>query len=354
MLVATGLALVTLVGYLLLTNYRSAIRVRDNLLAQRLQHVHSHALAVGHFFASASEDIRYLAESREVAAFYESRDLGMSMQYGLALSLVPIRDRMRALVQPKGETPSRFERVEIIDESGRVLVDSGSGKRAPWNDDPRLSSSGGKVVLTSDGRLAIARPHLFKGRFVGLFVARLRSDSVLDVLPTPQARVDSSFVIMDPEGRRCTTERAGARGNLPARLAAIPADGRMVELSETAAGGDASARFLAVRVMIPGQDLSLVQVDHPDDLVGDLSPTASAVQLTVATFAVILLLGLAILPQHEVARPAGAPRRVAAPREGDSRRSATRSSGRLRSASGWRRRTPSSPWRSIRPPRPSR
>ncbi len=294
-LVATGLALAALVGYLLLTNYRSAIRVRDNLLAQRLQHVHSHALAVGHFLASASEDIRYLAESREVAAFYESRDLGMSMQYGLALSLVPIRDRMRALVRPKGDTPSRFDRVEIIDESGRVLVDSGSGKRAPWSDDSRLSSSGGKVVLTSDGRLAIARPHLFKGRRVGLFVARLRSDSVFDVLPTAQARVDSSFVLLDQEGRRSTTERAGASGDLPARLAAIPADGRMVELSEAASGGDGPARFLAVRVMIPGQDLSLAQVDHRDDLVGDLSPTASAVQLAVATFAVLLLLGLAIL-----------------------------------------------------------
>jgi PAS domain S-box-containing protein len=292
-LVATGLALAALVGYLLLTNYRSALRVRDNLLTQRVQHVRSHALAVGHFLASASEDLRYLAESREVAAFYESRDLGMSMQYGLALSLVPIGDRMRALVQQLGDTPSRFERVELIDESGRVLVDSGGGGRPPWSDDPRLTTSGGKVVLTSDGRLAIARPHLFKGRRVGLFVARLRLESVLGVLPPAQARTDSSFVILDQEGRRCTAERAGPTGDLPARLAAIPADGRMVELSE-ASGSEAPARFLAVRVMIPGQDLSLAQVDRRDDLVGALSPRASAVQLTVATFAVILLLGLAL------------------------------------------------------------
>src|SRR6266568_152382 len=269
-LIATGLALALLVGYLLQINYRSALRVRDNLLAQRSLHVHSHALAVGHFLASSSEDIRYLAESREVAAFYESRDLGMSMQYGLALSLVPIRDRMRALVQPKGETPSRFERVELIDENGRVLVDSGDGGPPPWGDDPHLVTSGGKVVLTSDGRLAIARPHLFKGRLVGMFVAMLRSESVLDVLPKAQARADSSFVILDEEGRRYPPERAKASGDLPARL-------------------------LAVRVAIPGQDrFSLAQVDRATDLVGDLSPTASAVQLAGATFAVILALCLAI------------------------------------------------------------
>ncbi|HEX7622192.1 MAG TPA: PAS domain-containing protein, partial [Anaeromyxobacteraceae bacterium] len=293
-LVATGLALAALVGYLLLTNYRSALRVRDNLLTQRVQHVRSHALAVGHFLASTSEDVRYLAESREVAAFYESRDLGMSMQYGLALSLVPIGDRMRALVQQMGDSPSRFERVELIDESGRVLVDSGGGGRPPWSDDPRLTTSGGKVVLTADGRLVIARPQLFKGRRVGLLVAWLRLESVLGVLPPAQARADSSFVILDQDGRRCTAERAGPTGDLPARLAAVPADGRMVELSAAASGSEAAARFLAVRVMIPGQDLSLAQVDRRDDLVGALSPRASAVQLTVATFAVILLLGLAL------------------------------------------------------------
>ncbi len=294
-LIATGLALALLVGYLLQINYRSALRVRDNLLAQRSLHVHSHALAVGHFLASSSEDIRYLAESREVAAFYESRDLGMSMQYGLALSLVPIRDRMRALVQPKGETPSRFERVELIDENGRVLVDSGDGEPPPWGDDPHLVTSGGKVVLTSDGRLAIARPHLFKGRLVGMFVAMLRSESVLDVLPKAQARADSSFVILDEEGRRYPPERAKASGDLPARLVTVPADGRMVELSEAAPGRGPPARFLAVRVGIPGQDrFSLAQVDRATDLVGDLSPTASAVQLAGATFAIILALCLAI------------------------------------------------------------
>ncbi|HEX7487635.1 MAG TPA: hypothetical protein VF341_01915, partial [Anaeromyxobacteraceae bacterium] len=264
-LVATGLALAALVGYLLLTNYRSALRVRDNLLTQRVQHVRSHALAVGHFLASASEDVRYLAESREVAAFYESRDLGMSMQYGLALSLVPIGDRMRALVQQLGDTPSRFERVELVDESGGILVDSGGGGRPPWSDgDPRLTTSGGKVVLTADGRLVIARPQLFKGRRVGLLVAWLRLESVLGVLPPAQARADSSFVILDQDGRRCTAERAGPTGDLPARLAAVPADGRMVELSGTASRSAAPARFLAVRVMIPGQDLSLAQVDRRD------------------------------------------------------------------------------------------
>src|SRR5919197_3637356 len=91
-IVTAGAILIALVGYLLFANYRAALTLRQNLLTRHSQEVQLHAAALSHVLASAEQDLRYVAESREVAAFFENRDLGMSMQYGLALSLVPIRD----------------------------------------------------------------------------------------------------------------------------------------------------------------------------------------------------------------------------------------------------------------------
>jgi PAS domain S-box-containing protein len=290
---ATGAALVALVGYLLVTNYRSAIDVRENLLVQRSQHVQSHAVGVGHLFASAAEDIRNLAESREVAAFYESRDLGMSMEYGLGLSLVSIHERLRALVEPR-EAPSKFVRVAMIDENGDILADSANGAGPKWDADANLADASGKAVLTADGQhLSIARPHSFKGRRVALFVAWLRPDSVLDVLA--QQKGASSFFILDEAGRPYAPDRAG-RAVLPAfaGLASIPPDGRMVEVSSKGAGRRDGADYLAVRVAIPGQDLSLLQVDRAE-MLGQLSPIASALHLAIAAGVVLVVLTLAIV-----------------------------------------------------------
>jgi PAS domain S-box-containing protein len=290
-LVATGTAVVALLGYLLLTNYRSATKVRENLVAQRVQHVQSNAVAVGHLFASAAEDVRYLAESREVAAFYESRDLGMSMEYGLALSLVPIRERMAALVRPGRATPSRFDRIVMIDASGAVLADTARGIALPPASELLRISAPGRVVVTSDGRhLATGRPHAFKGRHAALFAAWLKPESVLDVLA--ESDKDSLF-ILDGAGYPYHPEREDHAG-LPAGIGGIPADGRMVELAEAGKLRGGGASHFAVRVTIPGQDLSLVKVDRAE-MFGDLSPVAGAVNLAIVACAVLGMLGISVI-----------------------------------------------------------
>ena len=289
---AAAAAMVALVGYLLVTNYRSALNVRENLLVQRSQHVQSHAVAVGHLFASALEDIRYLADSREVAAFYESRDLGMSMEYGLALSLVPIRDRLKALVQPKS-APSKFLRVAILDENGGILADSADGGEPAWDGEERRVEAFGKAVLTADGEhLSIAWPHSFKGRHVALFLAWLRPEGVLEALA--QQKSGSSYFILDPSGRPYSPESLG-NPSLPAGVAGIPADGHMVEVRSPEQGRrDRPASYLAARVPIPGQDLSLVRFDRAD-LLGELSPIAGALHLAVAACVVLAMLTLAVI-----------------------------------------------------------
>jgi signal transduction histidine kinase len=285
-LLGTGAALVCLVGYLLVAHHRAGVRLREHVLGHRAQHVQLQAAALGHLAASAAQDLRYLAESREVAAFFESRDLGMSMQYGLALSLVPIRARLRALVEGTDETPARFLRVLMLDPDGDVLADSGG---PPLDVEPTVLHSGSSgAFLTRDLRqIALRRRLDFKGRPVATFVASLRPDRLHDVL-APAA--GETWFVLDPEGR--VHQPADAAAEAPRGLERLPADGRVAELPATGEAGGSGG--LAARSIVPGQALTLVHVDS-HALLGEFSPLASVVQLGIASIALFLVLGLAIL-----------------------------------------------------------
>jgi len=296
--VAAGVALVAMVGYLLVLNYRSARTLRENLLRQHAQQAQLYAAALGHLLAAADKSIRNLAESREVAAFYENRDLGMSMQYGLALSLVPIQERLASLVDPPESDGERsFERVSLVDADGSVLADSDSS--AGPAEPQILANLAGHdgVWLSEDGRtLLLSRSHWFKGRSAGWFVAWLRPESVLGALANRAGSGRFSFHLLDSEGR--LYQPAGEQQLVPAlprRLEALPADGRMVELPADQGADSEGGELVAMRVPVPGQRLTLLDVDRVADLVGNLSPTASVVNLTVAVAAVLGVVLLALV-----------------------------------------------------------
>jgi PAS domain S-box-containing protein len=113
---------------------------------------------------------------------------------------------------------------------------------------------------------------------------------VLDVLAEKHG--DDSRFILDGGSRPYHAESYGGVV-LPAGVESVPADGRMVELPRAGRLRGGRASHLAVRVMIPGQDLSLVKVDHAE-LFGDLSPLASALNLALAACVVVGILGISI------------------------------------------------------------
>ena len=155
-----------------------------------------------------------------------------------------------------------------------------------------LGEASGKALLTADGQhLSIGRSHSFKGRRVALFVAWLRPDSVLDVLAQREGVRRRSSSSTRPAARTLPARRRrGASGRL--RLALLP-DRRMVEVSSREPGRKDGADYLAVRMAIPGQD-PLLQVDRAE-MLGELSPIASALHLAIAAGAVLVVLTLAIV-----------------------------------------------------------
>jgi PAS domain S-box-containing protein len=282
--VVAGLALVVVVGFLVVANYRSARTLRENLLSQRAQQAQLRAAAVGLLLAGAQERLANLADSREVAAFHENRDLGMSMEYGLALSLVPIHERLVALAtRPSHGAPPAFERVVMFAEDGEVLSDSADGRA-----EPPVRPGPGEVPLriSKDGRqLVMIVRHPFKGNAAGALVGWLRPLPIQAALGPISgswgARLidEAGHAWLGPDGD------AGAAG-WPG-LAPLDPDGQVVEQQRPS-----GETVVAARARIPGQPLWLVQVDRAEALLGRLSPTASATSLSAA---VLLVLAVAVL-----------------------------------------------------------
>jgi signal transduction histidine kinase/ActR/RegA family two-component response regulator len=276
-IVATGAALVAVVAYLLFANYRSALAVRGHLVAERTQQVRARAASLGFFFSSAAEDLRYLAESREVSAFHENRSLGMSMQYGLALSLVPIRERLMGLVEGAQDgPPPKFFRVAVIDVDGTVLAEAAVPGAPRWSG--HLDEDGARAALriSADGRqLTLVRPYRFKGQEAGVLAAWLRPEPVL-------ATMDGG--VPHTPGARLRLEDDAGRAYRPDAHPELEPD----------ASTDAPSPAVVVRAGVPEQALWLSKVEPNPSVAGELSPETSALHLALATGAVLVVLVLAI------------------------------------------------------------
>ena len=281
-LFVAGGALVALVAGLLVANYRAARTLRENVLTQHVQWVELKAMALGNLLGGAEEDLRTLAESREVAAFFESRDLGMSPQYGLDLTLVPIRQRLLDLCRRgRAGAPPAFHRIALLDEAGHALADSEGPGGPPWPGQLDRAPGDRGARLSSDAReLLIGRAHWWKGRYVGHLVAWLHAPSTIATAWTSASTGEKGLLLLvDQAGRAYAPGEEGPPG-APAGLAALAPEGRVVELER---------RWLGARAPVPGQPLSLVHAVRAEALFGALSPAASLATLAAAAAAVLLL-----------------------------------------------------------------
>ena len=180
-----GLTLVGYIGYLVLAQYRTQLVIQDAALKQLTSDRAKRATAVSYFLSERKDDLRELAESREISSYFENMALGMSMEYGLRASIIMIQDlsgKMRSLKLLAGAPV--FERIVFIDSSGVLLTDTLKPKGAtntPWRKflTPAAHSPSIKAA-TRDGaqKILVSAPVRFKGKFVGEVVAWISTPQV--------------------------------------------------------------------------------------------------------------------------------------------------------------------------------
>ena len=181
-----GLALVGYIGYLVLAQYRTQVAIQDGALNQLTSDSARRASAVSYFFADRKDDLKNLAQCRELSAYFENEALGMSMEYGLKASLIMIDNlfgKMHSSKQLAGMPV--FERIVFVDASGALLADTRKTGTTPAADSWRRSLSPkakgpSTTVFQENGELKIqvSSPCRFKGKYAGEVVAWISSSQI--------------------------------------------------------------------------------------------------------------------------------------------------------------------------------
>ena len=177
------LALVGYVCYLVVAQYRTQVAMQGAELRQIAAENAKRAAAISCFFAERRGELKNLAQSREVSAYFENQALGMSMEYGLRASIIMMDDLFdRTRDSKRMVDAAMFERIVFIAASGTLLADTREpgGAVAPGYWKPFLSpkSKGPAITTVTSGddlKLQLSSPAFFKGTYAGQVVGWISS-----------------------------------------------------------------------------------------------------------------------------------------------------------------------------------
>jgi signal transduction histidine kinase/DNA-binding response OmpR family regulator/HPt (histidine-containing phosphotransfer) domain-containing protein len=174
--------LVCLVLALLVSNYRSAYQLQADLLRQLTDSARNDATNADFYLTERKTELSELAHGRVVASYYENRALGMSMEYGLQLSLEAVRE---LLVERVGGTHHRggsvYRRIVFVGEEGELLSLAGEPLPQGWSASKAGVSFDSPLIEWEAAKreLRVVVPCRFKGQFAGRIIAWIDQELML-------------------------------------------------------------------------------------------------------------------------------------------------------------------------------
>jgi len=180
------LSLVSFIGFLVISNFRSQIALRESALNRFRLDLEKRSASLGYFFSERKYDLNALALSREVNTYYTNKALGMSETYGLKVNLFMInRVFDKTLKQKQIQEDKIYRRFVFLDASGHPLVDTASvsgSYKAIFRKAIRKSGERGPVVYLGDEnnnpQIFVAAPCYYKGKIVGNVIAWLDRETL--------------------------------------------------------------------------------------------------------------------------------------------------------------------------------
>ena len=297
------LLLVAFVGFLLISNFRSQIALRDSALNRFRLDLEKRSASLGYFFSERKYDLNALALSREIGTYFINKALGMSETYGLKVNLFMIRRIFDNTLKKKQIQEDKiYERFVFLDSSGHPLVDTAAGSSSYKSISQKViqeTSERGPYVYLGDENLnpqtIVAAPCYFKGKTVGKVIAWLDRKTLFThfVKFTETSRYSGSALVDDLNqllspfenidqrfGSYLTSERIAGLTTPYFSFESILSDGKKREM-------------LIARLPIPNLDLSFVAWMPSEQIVGTLKPWHLIAGL--GTLAVFILAGLGLI-----------------------------------------------------------
>ena len=200
-----SVVLIGYVGYLVVSQYRSRVALRESQFRQLELGIERNASAVRYFLSERRDDLLHLADSREISIYHENAALGMSMEYGLRASLMSIQELFDRLQRTKRfEKQAIFSRIVLLDEEGAPLVVSGSrpgvAGKDPWKSvrsgDPQAAF---RRSPESPSETVLSVPFFFKERRAGEILAWIPLSTIFPRLVGGETDDMATFLADGPD-----------------------------------------------------------------------------------------------------------------------------------------------------------
>jgi PAS domain S-box-containing protein len=295
--VAAGLLVFT--GYLVLSNYRSQVQLRDTAVERFERNTSQRTAALSHFFTDQLDDLRNLADSRVVDVYFENQALGMSMAYGLRASLVSIQQRLIKTIQKKTYNGQQiYKTMVLLDGNGKVII----GSRDPFP----IKSAGyillGEILkgqntlpqITIDRQsFMLSEPVVFKKQIVGWVTGWIDPYLLCDKLPEKNNESLCTAGIIVSDGRLFSFDPAGfiLEGMQFDLIDRLPVgETRPLNMKQN---GNAADLKLAFKVPVAGTPLTYVGLIAAEDVFGRTAPWH--IPAALAAISAMLFCGLVFL-----------------------------------------------------------
>ncbi len=291
-----GVPLVLAILFLLYSHFQTEKDLKENLLRVRHHTVERRAAALSYFFADRMDDLFYLKHSREVAAYFENRALGMSMEYGLKQSLVPMRELFISLMKRKQIGDDRvYARLAYIADDGRSLVDTASRETGRGMADilkkARSSGGAGKISMSRDGEhFMVISAHEYKGEHRGHVVGWIRPSIIHRHILAADESAQSSYLICDERGDPLLMKDIVVAGPTHLDILRSLPDGGHREFSVNGTTGS-QMDVVAYRMPVPDTGYSLVHLCPAEKIYGTLASRDRIA--TISLLVIALLAGVA-------------------------------------------------------------
>jgi PAS domain S-box-containing protein len=301
--VAAGILLFT--GFLLLTNYRSQVRLRNTAVDRFKYRTEQRAVSLAFFFNERFDDLQNLTESRAVEVYFENQALGMSMVYGLRASLFAVHQKLQTLVEKRthsGRPVYKF--IMVVDAEGKAIASSDEmpheavGQTISGN---TFKAKSHLHSLTLDQQaFIVSSPIYFKNRVVGWVVGRLDDHCLREFLVDindGQASVSAAILASGrlyldrPEDIRISDMQRDLLDGMPVGV---------IEHLELTPGQGGAKEHLALKVPLVDFPLALIGLISAEDVYGRTAPWHIPVAL--AAISAVLFCGLVFFWRQNTAK----------------------------------------------------
>ena len=301
--IGISFVLVGFIGFLVLKNYHSRVELQQYALEEIRYDLEKRGTAVSYFYSERRNDLKDLAESRELSIFFENKALGMSMQYGLRASLLTISESFNRLLEQRKLGEDRiYTRIFFVDSNGELLVDT-----QPTNLKQKSKQGWKKfvspiiwnmvIVDDSDGKLRkvmISFPYFFKFKYAGQIIAVISPETVYKHL-IEVAEGSSKRVTLVGWGKNNLQFPENLHWKIPLPF---PVDLNNIEIGKThrfhmLCKDETKIEMLAIRGSVKGTPFSLIDVLPASEIFGPTAPWQMPLAMGMVSLAI--LSGMAII-----------------------------------------------------------